>query len=149
MSSSTHRADKIPSTGVYEAWPQARDYIQMALDCNIATGDVKIEDIYLRLVAGGADLWIIRTSGFPVAAFITQVAVYERTRVLLVPYIGGRGAAFWIHLLEDVKAEARAKNCQKVELLARRGWKKLFEDQPGFKEHWTMFRIDADEYEDF
>lgn len=147
MSSSTYRAAKVPTAGVYDAWPLAREHIARAVDSKVSTGEVLLEDVYLRLVAGKSDLWLIYAGQSPVAAFVTQVVQYEREPVLLVPYVGGSGAWDWARLIEDVRAEARAKGCRQVELLAREGWARVFADM-GLRRHWTMFRLPADPYED-
>lgn len=147
MSSSTCRTRKIPTPEVYSAWPLARPHLLRAVDSKVSTGEVQIEDVYLSVVSGNADLWLIYKDTVVVAAFVTRVVHYERTPVLLVPYVGGDGVSEWAGLIEDVRAEARARGCKQVELLAREGWTKVYADL-GLKRHWTMFRLDAYPYED-
>lgn len=147
MSSATCRALKIPTAQAAEAWGKAREHIRRAVEGKTATGEVFLEDVYVRVLSGGSDLWLIYKGAEVVAAFITQVVVYGREPVLLVPYVGGDDLSAWGHLIEDVMAEARAKDCRQVELLARRGWEKVFSHLSP-REHWTMYRIDADQYGD-
>lgn len=147
LSSSTCRAVKVPPERVREAWDKAREHIRRAVEGKTATGEVYLEDVYVRLLTGAADLWLIYAGDSVVAAFVTQVVVYERTPVLLVPYVGGDDLDGWDHLIEDVMAEARSKGCRQVELLARKGWARVF-SHLNPREHWTMYRIDADQYQD-
>lgn len=147
MSSSTCRARKIPTPEVYSAWPLARPHLLRAVDSKVSTGEVQIEDVYLGVVSGNTDLWLIYKDTVVVAAFTTRVVHYERTPVLLVPLVGGDGLCEWKDLIEDVRAEARSRGCKQVELLARDGWGEVYKNI-GLKKHWTMFRLDAYPYED-
>ena len=46
----------------------------------------------------------------------------------MIRFATGRGAAGWTHLLAEIEDYARANGCQRLDMLARKGWAKHLPD---------------------
>lgn len=141
-----YEAERIETTDVPMAWPDARPFIESALASRTATGECYLEDIYVRLLMGDtgplkASLWIVRrTDGRIFGAAVTQIVTYGRRTVVQIPYLSGRDFSDWAHLIRDVQEYAMEIGADAIELLARDGFGKAL-DAFGIKKMWTMFRI--------
>jgi len=142
----TYSAYRIETADVPAAWPEARPFIETVLSASTATGELYLEDIYVRLLMGEtgplkASLWVIRRGdGRAVGAAVTQFVTYERRTVLQIPYLSGRDFSDWAYLIRDVQEYAMEIGADAIELLARDGFGKAL-DAFGIKKMWTMFRI--------
>lgn len=135
-----YKAVKVPLNEVHGAWALARPFIVRARECRVATGESYLEDVYVKLILGKAVLWLAYCEADVVGAWITQDVAYERGAVVQIPYMAGDGAEDWIHLLEDVLADAARRGFAEIELLSREGFGKALADY-GCEKKWTLFRL--------
>ena len=142
-------AVRVPAHEVHDAWAIARPFVLRAHNSRCATGDAFLEDIYARVLLGDsgplrAALWLAYCGTEAVGAMITQEVRYERGSVMQIPYLAGDSFEDWVHLLNDVLADAARRGLPEVELLAREGFGPVLADY-GAEKKWTLFRLKAGE----
>ena len=135
----------MPAHEVHDAWAIARPFVLRAHNSRCATGDAFLEDIYARVLLGDsgplrAALWLAYCGTEAVGAMITQEVRYERGSVMQIPYLAGDSFEDWVHLLNDVLADAARRGLPEVELLAREGFGPVLADY-GAEKKWTLFRL--------
>ena len=144
-----YTAVRVPAHEVHDAWAIARPFVLRAHNSRCATGDAFLEDIYARVLLGDsgplrAALWLAYCGTEAVGAMITQEVRYERGSVMQIPYLAGDSFEDWVHLLNDVLADAARRGLPEVELLAREGFGPVLADY-GAEKKWTLFRLKAGE----
>lgn len=90
----------------------------------IRRGGTSVEEVCEALATDMAQLWIAHQGEAVHMALVTQVGEGECHLWLL----GGKKRHRWLHLIEDLKAAARAIGCRKLTLGGRKGWRRVFPD---------------------
>jgi hypothetical protein len=93
-------------------------------------GDAFASDIFLEVASGNMQLWEIEQDGRTVGACITKVAVRPRRKVVTVVYLGSVGSAHmpeWLPLLGEIEGWAKAIGAHCVQVVGRKGWKRVLE----------------------
>lgn len=121
-------------------WAVARPFIDRAHKSRCATGDCFLEDIYGRVMTGQWSLWVAFHGREPVGAMIACDVQYERGAVVQIPYLAGDDFADWVHLIDDVAADACRRGFPEIELLARDGFGKALSEY-GIEKKWSLFRM--------
>lgn len=80
----------------------------------------------LALIARGEwVLWVVWDVASRQIKAIVGTEIYHEVsgmRCLTVRFCTGHGAKGWTHLLEEIEAYARREKCERVDMLARKGW---------------------------
>lgn len=83
-----------------------------------------LEDIYKRLKANGADLWILEDYS---AALVG--ATYSRkdgTKTYIVELMAAQGAdEDWAETIKPIEAQAKQWGCSVIQVRGRKGWKRV------------------------
>lgn len=110
-------------------WPRAAQFIENAL--RRGNSRHTLQDILDAVLSGKMQLWLSER-----ACVVTSVGDYPRERVLSIMWAAGDLADIK-NYLPDLKAWAREKGCQSIEVPnARKGWSKVF----GWKETGVRLR---------
>ena len=111
----------IPSVSARKVWPVAGPWVQAALDAvdTMTSADFILE----RIEARDMQLWLVLADNTPVAAFTTEIVVYEKGKMLTAFSLAGDGMDVWLPaVLETLAAFARANDCRGVQCSGREGW---------------------------
>ena len=90
-------------------------------------GDLAPVDVFREVIAGNMQLWVIAQGGRVVGACVTKVAQRPRRKVVTVVYVGGANMPEWLGLLSEIEGWARAIGAQCVQVVGRKGWKRVLE----------------------
>lgn len=85
-----------------------------------------IDDIYAKIKDRDYQLWLVCTDTEAVAAVTTQIVIYPKSKVLAVPWIGGKDFKEWADVLRaTLYPYAREYGCKDLELYARKGFERI------------------------
>ena len=93
-------------------------------------GDMTATDMFREVVGNNLQLWAIEQGPQVVGAVVTRLAARPRRRVATVLYVGGVNMSDWLHLLEQIEAWAKAVGASRMEVVGRKGWKRVL---PGYR----------------
>lgn len=101
-------------------WPLVEPILKRATDRSASYEPI---DILQRVMTGQMAMWVITEDDKIVAVAVTEVKQLPRNRVLLVPFIAGRGLKRWHEqLLAALDAQALAAGCTDIHGWDRKGW---------------------------
>ncbi len=118
----------VPPSLVPQIWPHVWPLLQSVFK---RTDFGTFRDLEDQVFAGHALLWLAWREPRIVAAVVTQIRITENSRVCHICACGGENAGSWLHLVAAIEEYARAKGCNKIRALGRKGWlRKLPEFRP-------------------
>lgn len=86
------------------------------------------ESVQAGILGGDLQLWCVFSGEQMVAAVVTEIADYPRSRECIVVLCGGEDSADWLHFLSVIEAWAAAAKCQRAVIDGRMGWAKKLPD---------------------
>lgn len=117
----------IPGAEVAHAWTWVAPFIERA--ARESRGRFTVEGIIERLLSEAWQLWAVCAGAEVVAVITTQIYVeVSGQRVAAIIFATGSSPREWVHLVDAVEDWARASGCQKLEMLARKGWARMLGD---------------------
>ena len=121
-------------------WPHVVSYIQDALEHT--DQEISLESILSDIANQTRQLWIIKHGNEYLAGIITEIEEYDTgLKVGQVTFAGGRDHDLWDHFTDLVGEWFKEQGCQKIEIIGRLGWKRLYEKR-GFKPKYLIMRKD-------
>ena len=88
-------------------------------------GDMSATDMFREVIAGNLQLWVIQKGGQTMGACVTRLGVRPMRKVATVLYVGGVNMPDWLHLLEQIEGWAKAVGATRMEVVGRKGWKRV------------------------
>lgn len=123
MSSLGRVITQVPVEDLEFIWSQVKPQIEKALD-----GSYSSYDILEYIKQNRMQLWISWNDGIE-ASFVTEVCDYPQLRVLRWVLAGGSNMESWLDLVTSkVEDWAKRNNCQRLEIVGRKGWTKVLRD---------------------
>jgi hypothetical protein len=123
MSSLGRVITQVPVEDLEFIWSQVKPQIEKALD-----GSYSSYDILEYIKQNRMQLWISWNDGIE-ASFVTEVCDYPQMRVLRWVLAGGSNMESWLDLVTSkVEDWAKRNNCQRLEIVGRKGWTKVLRD---------------------
>jgi hypothetical protein len=123
MSSLGRVITQVPIEDLEFIWSQVKPQIEKALD-----GSYSSYDILEYIKQNRMQLWISWNDGIE-ASFVTEVCDYPQLRVMRWVLAGGSNMESWLDLVTSkVEDWARRNNCQRLEIVGRKGWTKVLRD---------------------
>jgi len=123
MSSLGRVVTQVPVEDLEFIWSQVKPQIEKALD-----GSYSSYDILEYIKQNRMQLWISWNDGIE-ASFVTEVCDYPQLRVLRWVLAGGSNMESWLDLVTSkVEDWAKRNNCQRLEIVGRKGWTKVLRD---------------------
>lgn len=117
---------QIPTPLLGHAWPQVAEMVSGVVDRS--DGRWTLDDVTTRLVSGDWQLWIV-WDGTVKAVLATELMIEASgMRVARIVFATGSGAPKWSHLIADLEVWAKAQECAKLEMMARKGWARHLPD---------------------
>ncbi len=117
-------------------WPKVAPLIQQAIHYNSRGED--IEQVRGHCKEGKRQLWVITDAAQVLAAVITQIDDNNGKKIGIIVYAGGEGARHWVHYYESWREYFRERGCTELEVIGRKGWKKLLEKY-GLKQRAVIY----------
>lgn len=123
MSSLGRVITQVPVEDLEFIWSQVKPQIEKALD-----GSYSSYDILEYIKQNRMQLWISWNDGIE-ASFVTEVCDYPQLRVMRWVLAGGSNMESWLDLVTSkVEDWAKKNNCQRLEIVGRKGWTKVLRD---------------------
>ena len=123
MSSLGRVITQVPVEDLEFIWSQVKLQIEKALD-----GSYSSYDILEYIKQNRMQLWISWNDGIE-ASFVTEVCDYHQLRVMRWVLAGGSNMESWLDLVTSkVEDWAKRNNCQRLEIVGRKGWTKVLRD---------------------
>src|SRR6056300_1850383 len=123
MSSLGRVITQVPVEDLEFIWLQVKPQIEKALD-----GSYSSYDILEYIKQNRMQLWISWNDGIE-ASFVTEVCDYPQLRVMRWVLAGGSNMESWLDLVTSkVEDWAKKNNCQRLEIVGRKGWTKVLSD---------------------
>jgi len=123
MSSLGRVVTQVPVEDLEFIWPQVKAQLEKALD-----GSYSSYDILEYIKQNRMQLWISWNDGIE-ASFVTEVCDYPQMRVMRWVLAGGSNMESWLDLVASkVEDWAKRNNCQRLEIVGRKGWTKVLRD---------------------
>ena len=123
MSSLGRVITQVPVEDLEFIWPQVKAQLEKALD-----GSYSSYDILEYIKQNRMQLWISWNDGIE-ASFVTEVCDYPQMRVMRWVLAGGSNMESWLDLVTSkVEDWAKKNNCQRLEIVGRKGWTKVLRD---------------------
>ena len=123
MSSLGRVITQVPVEDLEFIWSQVKPQIEKALD-----GSYSSYDILEYIKQNRMQLWISWNDGIE-ASFVTEVCDYPQLRVMRWVLAGGSNMESWLELVTSkVEDWAKRNNCQRLEIVGRKGWTKVLRD---------------------
>ena len=123
MSSLGRVITQVPVEDLEFIWSQVKPQIEKALD-----GSYSSYDILEYIKQNRMQLWISWNDGIE-ASFVTEVCDYPQLRVMRWVLAGGSNMELWLDLVTSkVEDWAKRNNCQRLEIVGRKGWNKVLRD---------------------
>jgi len=123
MSSLGRVITQVPVEDLEFIWSQVKPQIEKALD-----GSYSSYDILEYIKQNRMQLWISWNDGIE-ASFVTEVCDYPQLRVMRWVLAGGSNMESWLDLVTSkVEDWAKRNNCQRLEIVGRKGWTKVLRD---------------------
>lgn len=123
MSSLGRVITQVPVEDLEFIWSQVKPQIEKALD-----GSYSSYDILEYIKQNRMQLWISWNDGIE-ASFVTEVCDYPQLRVMRWVLAGGSNMELWLDLVTSkVEDWAKRNNCQRLEIVGRKGWTKVLRD---------------------
>jgi hypothetical protein len=105
-------------------------------------GKFALADVYNRLKAQTAFLWLTYQGPALISVGVTWIDVYPRSRTLTLGFAGG-GMEGLLAMLPDVKNYAEQLHCDAIECQGRSGWSKVLK-QYGFDKVSMTIRMNLE-----
>lgn len=102
----------IPCAQIPTVWKEARPLLEPAV---AHSHGWEIWDVFDRLVAGYADLWVVRNAGKIEACCVAMITEYPAQTVYSLTFIGGSGLRDWLEFETTIADWARARRCVALE----------------------------------
>lgn len=114
----------------------------LALSQRRIARDVGTEDIYVAILAGEIQLWVVAIEDKLKAVLVTEVIQHPRSRILKIMHVAGKDMPMWINeALDTMKRFAVDLHCDRVSADARLGWVK-HAPKHGFKETHRVYEME-------
>lgn len=109
-----------PTDEIARCWPILEPMLKRATD---RVRGYEPIDLLQLVILGRMNMFTVREGGRLVAAAVTEVRQFPRSRTLEVPFIAGTGLKrWWRPLLEALDAQAEALGCGDLAGWDRKGW---------------------------
>jgi hypothetical protein len=114
------------SSEAAEWWPMCAPLLEKALTRTGACEDYSTDDLLELVQNREMQLWVMHDGDAILAAFLTQIMVFPRRKVLGIPFLGAKRGTYkrWLGHLDSVKEFAREHGCAAIRGWGRRGWEK-------------------------
>ena len=116
-------------------WVDAAHLLYPALEHSF--GKYTLDDIYIRLQAKTAFLWLAYNEGKMVSAGVTWVDLYPQSRTLTLGFAGGDMQGL-IDMIPWVKEYAEQLKCDAIECEGRSGWRRVLAEHGFDKVSYTV-----------
>jgi hypothetical protein len=128
----------VPPHLISELWPFAEPFLEPAVRRGV-DGRTMV-DVLDGVINGDYLLWLVTEDSTVIAACVTEIVVYPRHKVLVLPWCGGKGMKRWLRGGFDI-AERYAKDvgCSHLEIPGRRGWSRIL-NKMGWSAGYTLYR---------
>ena len=118
----------VPPDGVDGLWVIAEPLLALGASWS---RKVSLEDVRERLGAGFGQLWLVfdPATSVVLCAFVSELVDYPSGyRAGRVVLLGGGSLERWRHFLPRIEQWAKQEGCRALEIVGRRGWKRVFPD---------------------
>jgi hypothetical protein len=128
----------VPTEHIDGVWNQAASLLKPAVIKS--GGRWTMQDLYLGLVTGQLDLWIIYQEGGEIkASGVTMLKSYPNKTMIEVVFLGGINMSDWLEIVMDtLKSYAKALECDGVETVGRHGLSKAMKSH-GFQKPYALY----------
>ena len=117
---------QVPVPFLHGVWPQVSDYISQVIERS--NGEWTVNAVADRLLRGDWQLWVVY-DGEIKAIFATTLAVEDSgATIATIPFVTGRRAEDWIHLIADIEDWAKDQGAIRLKMTARKGYPKRFKE---------------------
>ena len=99
-----------------------------------------LDELFEELKCGASQLWIVAHDYEIKSVGVTKIIKRNGKWRLFFNSCAGEDIDCWVHLMHNIVAFAREKNCEEVNFTGRRGWKKVLADY-GYRERATLFNL--------
>lgn len=121
-------------------WPHVVSYIEDALEHT--DQETSLGSILSDIANQKRQLWIVKHNGEYLAGIITQIEEYfSGLKVGQITFAGGRNHELWDHFTDIVGKWFKEQDCDKIEIIGRMGWKRLYQKR-GFEPKYLIMRKD-------
>lgn len=86
------------------------------------------DDVLTTLCSGDRQIWIVHFNEKIEACFITEIINYPQAKNCRLIIGTGKGRQYWQHWRGILEQWAKSIGCTSMEVFARTGWKKIFND---------------------
>tara|TARA_R100000700_G_scaffold35690_1_gene44433 strand:- start:1132 stop:1569 length:438 start_codon:yes stop_codon:yes gene_type:complete len=127
----------IPSSQVDDVWNLVKKDIQQAL--SYSGNHTDAEFVYETVKQNKMQLWVLWDNSKKATiekyygVVVTEIAERKLKKSCNIFIVTGRHRQKWQHLIKIIEDFALQQNCSNIELIARKGWKKIME-QYDYKE---------------
>lgn len=113
---------QIPQQAVAQVFPMVRGMLEGVAERS--RGRWSVAGMLDKFVRGDWQLWLV-WDGRPRAVVATELYL-EMTgmKCCMIRFCTGSGAAEWSHLLSRIEDWATGQDCERLDMLARKGWAK-------------------------
>lgn len=123
LSDSLPTITAIPKLYLSTVFPVIAHFIQEAI--SVSYDGLTLGDLYAQLLRDHAVLWVVMDADEPVAACITEIRKPHDVRILTIVALGGKRMQLWFgDLLSAIEQFAKLEQCQVIEAIGRKGWKR-------------------------
>jgi len=92
--------------------------------CRRSTDGTTTQQLYEWVKNREAQLWLC-----PDAVFVTRIVIYPHCKALQITSCGGKNMKRWLPEAKTLfEAYARFHQCDRMEIIGRIGWKRVFKD---------------------
>ena len=127
----------IPSSQVDDVWNLVKKDIQQAL--SYSGNHTDADFVYETIKNNKMQLWVLWDNSKKATiekyygVVVTEIAERKLKKSCNIFIVTGRHRQKWQHLIKIIEDFALQQNCSNIELIARKGWKKIME-QYDYKE---------------
>lgn len=116
----------VPRKRVEQAWPLVEKFVEDAV--RHAGGRFTAEDIRKFCLNGQMQLWLVLDDGQATAVVLTEIVNYPQKKSCRIVGLAGHNMHKWLNLRIHIDEWAKRNGCQKMEIIGREGWARLFPD---------------------
>jgi hypothetical protein len=116
----------VQSSDVGRVWP----FVEEMIAASFARDGSRLEaaDVKEALEKAAWQLWVAHDNARVHALCLTEILVYPRMKTCRVVAATGHDREEWVDYLKVMEAWAAAQGCERMETLARPGWRRVLKD---------------------